>query len=255
MTTARRFESKVAVITGGGSGIGQACAVRFANEGAHVVVADIRVENGLGTLKQIEKTGGSASFIQTDVTSGTQVESLIIQTVKKYDRLDILVPAAGIGAGGTVIEITEDQWDRLIDLDLKSVFLSCKYALPAIKSSGGGAVVTIGSLSSVIGNGAAHFSAAKGGVLNLSRSMSVAHAADKIRVNCVCPGYIKTPILGALLNNQDWLDQAAGSAPMGRMGRADEVAAAICFLASDDASFITGAVLNVDGGYLAQGKF
>jgi NAD(P)-dependent dehydrogenase (short-subunit alcohol dehydrogenase family) len=121
--------------------------------------------------------------------------------------------------------------------------------------SGGGSVVTIGSLGSFLGNSAAHFAAAKGGVLNLSRSMAVAYAKDNIRVNCVCPGYIKTPILGGLLNDEIWLKNAADSAPMGRMGKAEEVAAAVAFLASDEASFITGATLNVDGGYLAQGKF
>lgn len=154
-----------------------------------------------------------------------------------------------------MVDISEDEWTHMLDLDLKSVYLAAKYAIPVMERQNKGAIVTVGSLGSERGNFAAHFAAAKAGVLNLTRSIACAHAASGIRANCVLPGYIKTPILGRLLENQQWLDNAAKSAPMGRMGTAEEVAGAVAFLASDDAAFITGAALAIDGGYLARGPF
>jgi NAD(P)-dependent dehydrogenase (short-subunit alcohol dehydrogenase family) len=251
----QRFADRTALITGGGSGIGRACAVRMGSEGANVVIADINAGMGEETCRLVESAGGNAMFVETDVTREDQCNTMVEQTLARFGLLHVVVPAAGIGGGGTVVNISTQDWDRMIALDLTSVYLTAKFAVPALKHSGGGAIVTIGSLGSKTGNSAAHFAAAKGGILNLSRSMAVAHAGDNIRVNCVCPGYIKTPILGRLLSDTEWLRKAAESCPMGRMGAADEVAAAVAFLASSDASFITGATLDVDGGYLAQGKF
>lgn len=251
----RRFAGRTALITGAGSGIGRACAMRFAAEGANVALVDVHQENGQAACRGVRETGAEALFIHADVTRADAIQDAVDETVARFNRLDILFPGAGIGGGGTVVDIPEDEWIRMLDLDLKSVYLAAKYAIPVMERQKQGAIVTVGSLGSERGNFAAHFAAAKAGVLNLTRSIACAHAASGIRANCVLPGYIKTPILKHLLKDQKWLDRAAASAPIGRMGTAEEVASAVAFLASDDAAFITGVALAVDGGYLARGPF
>jgi NAD(P)-dependent dehydrogenase (short-subunit alcohol dehydrogenase family) len=253
-----RFDGKVALITGGGSGIGRAVAVRLASEGASVSVADIDPDGGRETCRLVEAEGGRALFVEADVTKSEDVQRTVTGTVQEFGRLDVLLPSAGFGAGGDVVKTTEEYWDRVLDLDLRAVFLACKYAIPEMRKVGAGAIVHVASIGGVCGGHmgtgfAASFAAAKGGVVNLTRSMAVAHAKENIRVNCVCPGYIATPCIQGILDDPKRLAAASARHPMGRIGRAEEVAAAVAFLASDEASFITGAILAVDGGYLAAG--
>ena len=250
---ARRFEGRVALVTGGGSGIGRVTAVRLASEGAAVAVADIDPEGGKETCHEIEAQGGRALFVLADVTRAADAEKMVRETVKAFGRLDVLFTSAGVGAGGTVVDISEEDWDRVVDLDLKGVYLSSKFAIPEMRKVKGGAIVHISSIGGLRGISGASFGAAKGGLINLTRSMAVAHAADNIRVNCVCPGYIATPIIQRILDDPAALKRVSTRHPMGRIGKAEEVAAAVAFLASDEASFITGAILAVDGGYLAAG--
>jgi NAD(P)-dependent dehydrogenase (short-subunit alcohol dehydrogenase family) len=253
MTNDRRFEDKTALITGGASGIGRATALRLASEGCAVAVADLNEAAGLDAVREITACGGRGIFLHADVLQPEENRRLVAATVEAFGKLDVFFPSAGVGAWATMLTLTEEEWDRVVDLDLKAVFVGCKHAVEQMAAQGQGAIVLVSSLGGVLGNFAPHFAAAKGGVIQLAKSIAVLHARDGIRANCVCPGYIDTPILAG--NAVEWMDAAAASAPMSRLGTADEVAAAIAFLASDDAAFITGVALPVDGGYLAQGRF
>jgi len=255
MTTHCRFEGKVALITGGASGIGKATARRLAGEGAAVAIADVDEAGGRATSGELEQAGGRSVFVPTDVTRAADAEKMVALTVSHFGRLDVLVASAGKGAGGTVDDTSEEDWDGIVDLDLKGVFLSAKFAIPEMRKSGGGAVVCISSVGGLRGNwGGPAFGAAKGGVINLTRHLAVAHAADNIRANCICPGVIETPLTAGWLSDPEVLESVVARHPIGRLGTPEEVAAAAAFLASDEASFITGAILAVDGGHLAMGK-
>ena len=255
MDKMKRFDGRVALITGGGSGIGRATALRFAEEGSSVVVADINPTNGQETCRHIDSLGSGAIFVHADVTSSTDAEKMVAETVKEFSRLDILFTAAGIGGAGTVVDLSEENWDGMLNLDLKGVYLASKFAIPAMRKTGCGAIIHVASIGGLRGDwGGAAFSAAKGGVINLTRHMAVAHARENIRVNCVCPGVIETPLTQNWLSNPEVRKSVTARHPIGRLGKPEEVAAAVAFLASDDASFITGAILAVDGGSLCSGR-
>jgi len=253
MGQAKRFEGRAALVTGGASGFGRAVALRLVSEGAAVAVADINADGGRRTVARIEQAGGRALAIEADVTRPEDNRRMVAETTQAFGRLDVLFPSAGVGAGGSVLTIDEAAWDRVLDLDLRSVYLACRYAIPEMIAGGGGAIVTVASIGGHRGNFAASFAAAKGAVVNLTRSMAVAHARDGVRVNCVSPGWVETPINARALADPDRRRRVEAAHPMGRMGTPEEVAAAVVFLASDEASWITGAVLPVDGGYLAAG--
>lgn len=255
-----RLEDKVSVITGAASGIGKATALVFAREGAKVMCADVNAEGAEAVARLIADTGGEAASVRVDVAQEAEVQEMISQTVARWGRLDVLYNNAGIGFGMPVTQVPESEWDRLMDINLKGVFLGCKHAIPEMLKNGGGAIVSTASDAGLIGTAMlSPYCASKGGVVLFTKSLAVEWGAQGIRVNCVCPGVIRTPILDPFLQQA----QAAGASaeevwarmarahPLGRVGEPEEVGKAVAFLASDEASFITGVALSVDGGFAA----
>ncbi|MEH6944206.1 SDR family NAD(P)-dependent oxidoreductase [Bacillus sp. JJ722] len=246
-----KLEGKVAIITGGSSGIGKATTELFLAHGAKVVVADISNEAKL-YVEGLVKEGGEAIFVQTDVSKETDVQNAVNKAVNKFGKLDIMIANAGIGHRDTPIkDYTLSQWQQMIDINLTGVFLSNKYAITQMQEQGtGGSIVNIASIMGHTGrDGQASYNAAKAGVANLTRSLAISHAKEDIRINAVNPGFIYTPILSGA--SDEALEKVASLHPIGRLGRVEEVANAILFLASNDASFIVGTNLMVDGGYTA----
>jgi len=247
---------KVALITGGASGIGRATAMLFAQEGASVAIADINVERGQATVAEIEAAGGKAIFIPCDVTRGEDCRAAVEQTVAVYGRLDILFNNAGIIRRADVVTTTEEEWDRVMAVNVKSVFLMSKYAIPHLEQAGGGAIINTSSGWGLKGGGnAVSYCASKGAVTNMTRAMAIDHGSKNIRVNAICPGDTDTPMLRdeARQLGQSEADFMADSAarPLRRFAQPVEIAQAVLYLASDDASYVTGAALVVDGGGLA----
>lgn len=249
----KSMENKVALVTGGSSGIGEATAYAFANEGAKVVIASRTEENGLKVVAEIKKMGGEAIWIKTDVTQADQVKSMIQQIIDTYGRLDYAFNNGGSGGdGGSTAGMTEESWDKTIDGFLKSVWLCMKYEISAILENGNGAIV---NNSSVDGKrGFEHdpsYSAAKHGVLGLTKSAAMQFATSGLRINAVCPGWIRTPPIEELLQQYpDFENEIIRNQPIGRLGKPEEVANAVVWLCSDKASFVVGTDLAVDGGYL-----
>lgn len=256
-----KLRGKVAIITGGGSGIGRVTAILFAKEGAKVVVADIDPERGQETVRMIREAGGESMFIRTDVTKAADAERMVKEAVKKYGGLDILHNNAGfwlVGKVDRVTEITEEDWNRIIDVNLKGVFLCSKYAIPEMIKNGGGVIINTASEAGVVGcPDSAAYCAAKGGVVLLTKEMALDYAPYNIRVNCICPANILTPLMERYIATLESPEQTARAIaevmPLGRFGRPEDVAYAALYLASDESAFITGAVLMVDGGVTAGG--
>ncbi len=247
-----KLQDKVAIVTGGASGIGEATVCDFVREGAKVVIADLS-EAGEKLSQSLNDEGFATAFVRVDVSDEAQVRDLVALAASRFGRLDILVANAGIGnLRMPAAEMPLERWDRMLAVNLTGVFLSNKHAIVQMqRQGGGGVVVNVASMMGHIGAaGLADYNAAKGGVVNLTRSLGIAYASEGIRVNAVCPGFIDTPILAQA--TEEGRQSIAAVHPIGRLGRAEEIASAIRFLASDDASFIAGANLLVDGGYTAQ---
>ncbi len=249
---AGKLDGKVAIVTGGSSGIGRATAVAFAKEGAKVVIAARRTQEGEETVRLVKEAGSEALFVQTDVTNAAQIEALVNKTVEIYGRLDCAFNNAGVGKLIPLTERTEEDWDSEIDVNLKAVWLCLKYEIPAMLKTGAGAIVNMASMGGAV-IGASSFSAyqaAKSGVVGLTRSAAIEYASQKIRINAVSPGLISTDILAGL--PEEVFQEMTATIPLKRLGEAEEVAEAVVFLCSNAASYITGQNLVIDGGYTVQ---
>ena len=253
------FADRVALITGAGSGIGRASAVEFARNNARVIIADIDTQSAEETAQLIHDANGQAIVIEVDVSKGDDVQRMIDGTIEEYGRLDFAYNNAGTEGGvdsprGT-LGTSEEEWDRLMAINLKGVWMCMRAEIPHMLESGGGSIVNAGSISSLVGStaGFVAYSASKSGILGLTRSAALEFASQGIRINAVCPGYIETPLWQKYIDKDpDLRDTISRRQPIGRPGTAEEVAQAIVWLCSDASSLITGVALPLDGGFTAQ---
>jgi NAD(P)-dependent dehydrogenase (short-subunit alcohol dehydrogenase family) len=247
-----RLKDKVALITGGGSGIGYHTALLFAKEGASVVVVDINEDNGKNTVQEIEAAGGKAIFKHADVSKASDCEAMIKAAEDTYGALHILFNNAGISHADDddAIKTSEDVWDLTMEINVKSVFLGCKFGVPALRRAGGGSIINTASFVATLGAATPQlaYTASKGAVLSMTRELAAIHAREGIRVNALCPGPLRTELLMKYLNTDEKKQRRLVHIPMGRFGEAYEIANAVLFLASDEASFVTGTNFLVDGG-------
>ncbi|NES05646.1 MAG: SDR family oxidoreductase [Okeania sp. SIO2F4] len=247
------FEGKIALVTGGSSGIGRATAVAFAKKGAKVVIGDRMEKEGQETVVMIKEIGSEAIFIKTDITQATEVENLVNQTINTYNRLDYAFNNAGTeGILGPSIEQTEENWNQVINTNLKGVWLSMKYQIPEMLKNGGGAIVNNASGFGLVGSpNVSIYCASKHGVIGLTKAIALEQAAAGIRINSVCPGPTQTDLLDRILSKIG-RSEAKAAQPIGRFGKPEEIANAVVWLCSDAASFIIGHSLTIDGGYTVQ---
>jgi NAD(P)-dependent dehydrogenase (short-subunit alcohol dehydrogenase family) len=247
------LENKIAIVTGAGSGIGAASAKRFASEGAAVVVADIRAHKAQETVDTIADAGGHAVAVEVDVADAASVAAMVDAASRHFGGLDVLFNNAGTLRPGTAVELSVDDWDLVMAVNVRSVFLGAKYAVPLMEARGGGSIINTASVSGLHGDGGAVvYAASKAAVINLTRALSTDHAPAGIRVNAICPGTIQTPPVQRMMQNPDALRTNLEAHALGRLGRPEEIAAAAAWLASDESSFVTGEALVVDGGLHAR---
>jgi NAD(P)-dependent dehydrogenase (short-subunit alcohol dehydrogenase family) len=255
-----RLENKVALITAAGSGIGRASALLFAQEGAKVVVTDIDPNKGQETVNLIKKYGGESIFVKADASKVSDMENMVKVAVGTYGKLNILFNNAGMPGAFKLDGVSEKEWQACVEVNTKGAFFATKYAVPELRKAGGGAVIFTASTAGLVGSSFSPvYSLAKGGIVNLTRAFALLLAPDNIRVNCVCPALVDTPMAPGFMGPGTAEEKAAtqmmflkNAVPLGRMARAEEVGHAVLFLASDEASFITGAALPVDGGMTAR---
>lgn len=247
-----KLKGKVAFVTGFGSGLGRAIAALFAQEGAAVAGTSTTEAKGRDTVALIERAGGKTLFRPGDVSNSAQMKALIDETVKQFGGLDIVVNSAGIRTNGSITEITEEQWDRTIGVNLKGVFVISRLAIPEMIKRGGGVILNIGARSGMAGQaGRAAYCASKGGMITLTEAMAMDYAREKIRVNCICPGPTRTPMVDT--STPEKMARYETRVPVGRIGEPEDIAQAALYLASDEASMVTAAILPVDGGMRLTG--
>ncbi len=251
-----RFEGKVALITGGGSGIGEGIGETMAREGAKVVAAGLTLSKTEAVARGIEEAGGEALGVEIDVADSASVEAAIGKALDRFDRIDILVNNAGLSVGDTILDFDESAWDRNLDVVLKGMYLCSRRVLPGMIERRSGVILNVGSVNGLTGLGESAYSAAKAGMINLTQNMAIHYGPKGIRVNCVAPGTIRTPIWGERVEKEpEVFDKLAKVYPLGRVGEVEDVVPAAVFLCSDDASWITGVTLPIDGGLTAGSYF
>ncbi|MFL6299830.1 MAG: SDR family oxidoreductase [Terriglobales bacterium] len=247
------LKNKVALVTGGTSGIGKDTAILFAEAGAKVVISGRREVEGKAVVDEIRKAGGEATFVKTDVSKAADVQAMVLKTIEKYGRLDTAFNNAGVEGNWTPLtDMAEEDWDRVIDTNLKGVWLCLKYEIPQMLKNGGGTIVNMSSVAGLMGTpAAAHYGASKHGVVALTRTAALEHAQKNIRVNAVCPAVIETPMGERLFGAPEVRPHAIGMHPIGRFGTSREISEAVLWLASEKSSFMTGHYIVLDGGFLA----
>lgn len=247
----QKLSGKTALITGAASGIGAATARLFVEHGARVVLGDLNEEGGQALAAELNQRRGEtvAAFLKTDVTSLADLEALVAEAEKRFGSLNILFNNAGIGSMGDSVSIALDDWKRVIDIDLNGVFYGCRAGIPALRRAGGGVIINTASISGLGGDyGMGAYNAAKAAVVNYTRTLALDHAKDSIRCNAVCPGLIATQLTQMTMDFEPIATAWTASIPMGRPGKAEEIASVVLFLASDDASYVTGTAIVADGG-------
>jgi len=248
-----RLENKTAIITGAGSGIGRAMALTFSKEGATIVVADRSEQGGKETIEQIKKQGGKAVFVKTDVSKAEDIDEMAQKCLQYFGKIDILINNAGILKFSPIHEMKEEDWDAVLSVNLKGVFLGCKRVIPEMLKQGKGKIISTASIAGLVGfDKIGAYCASKGGIIALTREMALEYAPKKINVNCIAPGVIKTSMTKDMLQNPATKQFLRASSPYPRVGEPEDIAQAALYLASDESNFVNGEVLVVDGGWLAK---